>query len=135
MRFALYLDGLWSCERKGTIGGNTARCLPNVFTGLDIESEGVWGFGAIEGKDEFLIDDDWGATVAVNWWVGMFGVRPDDFTIGRQAHSTLVSEVSVELCSRGVSSAMSDESGACVGILFVDRWSVGWLFEDFLIED
>lgn len=30
---------------------------------------------------------------------------------------------------------MSDESGACVGILFVDRWSVGWLFEDFLVED
>lgn len=30
---------------------------------------------------------------------------------------------------------MSDNRWACVRILFVDRWSIGWLFEDFLVEN
>ena len=98
LRFALYDDGLWCCERKGAIGGDIPRCFPDVFAGLDIESEGVRGLGAIESEDEFFIDDDWRAAVAVNGWVGMLGVRPDEFTVGRQARGALVSEVSIESC-------------------------------------
>lgn len=98
LRFALYDDGLWCCERKGAIGGDISRCFPDVFAGLDIESEGVRGLGAIECEDEFFIDDDWRAAVAVNGWVGMVGVRPDEFTVGRQARGALVSEVSIESC-------------------------------------
>ena len=30
---------------------------------------------------------------------------------------------------------MSDKRWACVRILFVDRWSIGWLFEDFFVEN